>query len=341
MPNQIDQEIKPMLKHASKLFIIATVAVTISLSAKAQTVTKSINLPNPTFGGIVANPFTNQIYAVSNSGSPTADDTVSVIDGKSDSIVANISVPVGAYIPAVNVLTNKVYVASCNYLVTPSPCFVTVIDGKTNTVATTIPVVTILNGFLAGITVNPVTNTVYVSDNTDQDIVIIDGMSNTVTGSIGVSGNPWGLAINPFTNKLYVTLGSSGVDIVYTSTKQIVPVSTGSGTADFNVAVDLLTGHAFVTSTQFGPSTTAVLDGDGNLLAQVVVQQGAYGVDVDPFTNNVFVANVNDNSTSVINSETNTLKTTIAGTFATFTSVNPSSRKVYSIGNGVVTVVSE
>lgn len=330
-----------MLKHASKMFVIVAIAVTIPLSAKAQTVAKDITLPNSTVGGIVVNSFTNLIYAVSNSGSGTTDDTVSVIDGKSDSIVANISVPAGAYIPAVNPLTNKVYVASCNYLVTPSPCFVTVIDGKTNTVVTTIPVVSILNGFLAGITVNPVTNTIYVSDNTDKDVVIIDGKSNTVKGSINVSANPWGLAFNPFTNKLYITLGGSDVDVFDTATQQIVSVSTGPGTVDYNVAVDWLTGHVFVTNTQFGPSTTAVLDCNGDLLAQVAVGQGAYGVDIDPFTHRVFVANGNDNSMSVINSKTNTLETTIAGTLATFTSVNPASKKVYSIGNGVVTVASE
>jgi len=44
---------------------------------------------------------------------------------------------------------------------------------------------------------------------------------------------------------------------------------------------------------------------------------------------------------SVIDSKTNTLQTTIGDTLAIFTSVNPASGKVYSIGNGVVTVASE
>jgi YVTN family beta-propeller protein len=331
-----------MLNHASKLFAIAAIAAAISSSAAAQTVTKTLTLPNSSFGGIVANPLTNRIYAVSNSGSATADDTVSVIDGRTDSIIASIPVPSGAYVPAVNTLTNKIYVANCNFFLTPSPCVVTVIDGKTNTVVTNIPVTTVLNGFLAGITVNPLTNTIYVSDNTNQDIVVIDGKTNTVTGTISVSGTPWELAINSFTNQLYVTLGTSTLDIINVVNKDILPVSTGAGTIGFNVAVDWLTGHVLVTNTQAGASSTAILDHDGKILAQVEGGQGAYGVDVDPLSELAFVADNNDNNTSVINTRTKTLKGTIVGTFGSFVSVNPVTRKVYSIGGaGTVTVATE
>jgi len=333
---------KQMLKLAPKLFAAAILTAAISLSAKAQSITAHVILPNFNTGAIVANPVTNLIYAVSNSGSATVGDTVSVIDGKSDTVVANISVPVGAYYPAVDVLTNRIYVASCNNFLNPSPCFVTVIDGKKNTVIANIPVTTILNGFLAGITVNPITCTVYVSDQTNQDIAVIDAHTNTVTGTISLSGsNPWGLTINPFNNELYVTLGTSQIDIINTKTENVVEASTGEGTKGFNTAVDLVTGHVFVTNTQFGPSTTAVLDQTGKLLAQVPVGQAAYGVDVDPVTNLAFVADGNDNNTSVIDGKTNTLKITVTGTGASFLSVNPVTRKVYAAGNGMVTVFTE
>jgi YVTN family beta-propeller protein len=341
--NQPDSEIKEMPKSAFNLFAAAALTVATSLSANAQTVTAHITLPTANTGAIAANPVTNRIYVVSNSGSASVDDTISVIDGKSDSIVANIAVPVGAYYPAVDSLTNRVYVASCNSFVNPSPCFVTVIDGKKNTVITTIPVTTVLNGFLAGITVNPVTSTVYVSDNTNGDIAVIDGCTNTLTGTISLAAGsaPWGLTVNPFNNELYVTLGTSQIDVINTQTENVVEASTGDGTVDFNVAADLLTGHVFVTSTKSGPSTTAVLDQSGTLLAQVSVGQAAYGVDVDPVTNLAFVADTNDNNTSVIDGRSNTLKTTVTGTGASFLSVNPVTEKVYAAGNGAVTVFTE
>jgi YVTN family beta-propeller protein len=331
-----------MLKLAPKLFAAAILTVAISLSAEAQSITAHVALPNFNTGAIVANPVTNLIYAVSNSGSATVDDTVSVIDGKSDTLVANISVPVGAYYPAVDVVSNRIYVASCNNFLNPTPCFVTVIDGKQNTVITSIPVSTTLNGFLTGITVNPITCTVYVSDNTNEGIVVIDARTNTVTGTISLSGeNPWGLTINPFNSELYVTLATSQIDIVNTKTGNIAQASTGTGTIGLNTAVNLLTGHVFVTNTQSGPSTTAVLDQTGQLLAQVPVGQAAYGVDVDPVANLAFVTDINDNNTSVIDGKTNTLKATVTGTNASFLSVNPVTRKVYAVGSGVVTVFTE
>ena len=331
-----------MLKLAPKLFAAAILTVAIPFSAKAQSITAHVALPNSNTGAIVANPVTNLVYAVSNSGSATVDDTVSVIDGKSDTLVANISVPVGAYYPAVDVVSNRIYVASCNNFLNPTPCFVTVIDGKKNTVITSIPVSTTLNGFLTGITVNPITCTVYVSDNANQGIVVIDARTNTVTGTISLSGeSPWGLTINPFNSELYVTLATSQIDIINTKTGNIAQASTGTGTTGLNTAVNLVTGHVFVTNTQSGPSTTAVLDQTGQLLAQVPVGQAAYGVDVDPVTNLAFVTDINDNNTSIINGKTNTLKATVTGTNGSFLSVNPVTEKVYTIGNGVVTVFTE
>ena len=331
-----------MPKLAIKLFAAAVLTVVTSLSAKAQSVTTHIALPNSSTGAIVANPVTNLIYAVSNSGSATVNDTVSVIDGKSDTVVANISVPVGAYYPAVDILTNRIYIASCNNFLTPSPCFVTVIDGKQNTIIASIPVSTVLNGFLAGIAVNPITCTVYVSDNTTQDIAVINAQTNTVTGTISLNGaSPWALSINPFNHSLYVPLGTNQIDIINTNTESVVPVSTGDGTVGFNSAVNLLTGNVFVTNTKAQLATTAVLDQGGNLLAQVSVGNAAFGVDVDPVTNLAFVADRRDNNTSVINGKTNTLSTTVTGTNATFLSVNPVTEKVYAVGNGVVTVFTE
>lgn len=333
-----------MRKHTIKQFAIAVVTAALCFCTQVQAQgVKTITLPNLNVQGIVANPANNRIYVVNNSGSPTVDDTISVIDGRSDTIVASIPVAPGAYYPAVNILTGRVYVASCNALLNPAPCFVTVIDGYANKVLTTIPVTTIQNGFLAGITVNPITNTVYVSDNTNQDIAIIDAADNTLKGTIPVDGYPWGLTINPFNDQLYVTFGTSDIDMIDARTKEIVQASTGDGTIGYNVAFDILTGHVFVTNTQFETaSTTAVLSAKGKLLAQVPVGQAAFGVDVDPFTNLVFTANVSDTSISVINATHNALKATIAGTYGTYLSVNQVTRKVYAAGgNGVVTVSPE
>lgn len=323
-----------------KPLAVAALAIAIPFSAKAQTV--QIALPNFTTGAIAVNPVTDRVYAVSNSGLSNVDDTVTVIDGKSNAIVANVSVPPGAYYPAVDLTTNKIYVASCNTLLNPAPCFVTVIDGKENTVVTNIPVVTVLNGFLSGIAIDPINSLVYVADNTDQDIAVINEKSNTLTGTISLPGEyPWGLSINPLINELYVALGTSQIDVVNTKTQKVIPASTGAGTVGFNAAVNIATGHVFVTNTQFGSSTTADLDYQGKLLTQIPVGAAAYGVDVDILDNRVFVANGNDNTTSVIDAKTGTVTSTIQNTDTSFVAVDPHIRKVYGIGNGFVTVATE
>lgn len=180
-----------------------------------------------------------------------------------------------------------------------------------------------------------------MSDNTNRDIAVIDAKTNTLAGTISVAGYPWGLAINPFTNELYVTFGTSFIDIIDVSTGKLVQVSSGDGTVGRNVAVDLFTGRTFVTNTKPGSSTTSILDDRGNLLAQVPTGDTAVGVDVDPFSELVFIADVEEQSTSIIKERTNTVKSTVSGTGATFLSANALTRKVYAAGNGTVTVFPE
>lgn len=330
-----------MVKQVSKLFALAALTAATSLAARAQAVTTQIAFPSSMTEGIAVDPFLNSIYVVTPSGYPNVDDTVSVIDGNTDTILKTIQVPVGVYYPAVNLLTDRVYVAGCNNYIKLSPCFVTVIDGRSNTVVTTIPITTVKNGFLAGITANPVTNLVYVSDNTDGTVVVIDGKTNTVKSTIALNAHPWGLTINPFNNLLYVTTGSSSIDIINGGNNTITKASTGAGTYSENVGVDLLSRHVFVVNTQFGPSSTVVLSATGTFIASALTGEDAYGVDVDPFTNLAFVASATTGNTDVVNGANNTAEVPIEGTSPFFISVNPFSQKVYTSGSGIVTVSTE
>ena len=116
----------------------------------AQTVVATIPVVSVNPSGPVAvgvNPATNRVY-VGNFGG----DTVSVIDGTTNTVVATIQVPGGPHGVGVNPATKRVYVANFNV------SYVAVIDGTTNTVVATIPV-----GFAPrGVGVNPATNRVYV-----------------------------------------------------------------------------------------------------------------------------------------------------------------------------------
>ena len=104
---------------------------------------------------------------------------------------------------AVNVVTNKIYVA--NYISNN----VTFIDGATNAVSTV----------AAGsdpwaVAVNPVTDKIYVADKGNGDVTIIDGATNTAS-AVAAGSEPWALAVDSITDKIYVAnISSDDVTVI-------------------------------------------------------------------------------------------------------------------------------
>ena len=75
---------------------------------------------------------------------------------------------------------------------------VTVIDGATNLTATVS-----VGKFPYAIAVNPVTNKIYVANESSNSVTVIDGATNATTAAIaGLS--PWAITVNPVTGKIYV-----------------------------------------------------------------------------------------------------------------------------------------
>src|SRR5262249_3373312 len=122
------------------------------------------------------------------------------------------------YAVAVNVVTNKIYVAN------QVSNDVTVIDGKTN-IATNIPVGSNPGGVAmsqpTAIAVNPATNRIYVVNQgtavkqfTDGGVTVIDGALGSVIATIAAGKNPVALAVNPLTNTIYVANFGAGLSTV-------------------------------------------------------------------------------------------------------------------------------
>jgi len=120
--------------------------------------------------------------------------SVSVIDGSSNTVIA--TVPVGTFPQGVGVnpTTNRIYVAN------QGGNTVSVIDGTSNTVIATVPV-----GNSPGyVDVNPTTNYIYVANYSGNTVAVIDGTSNTVVSTAPVGNGPFGVGVNPTTNRVYV-----------------------------------------------------------------------------------------------------------------------------------------
>ena len=56
----------------------------------------------------------------------------------------------------------------------------------------------------SGVAVNPDTDLVYVADQNDDTVSVIDGETNSVVATISVGSFPQGVAVNPDTNLVYV-----------------------------------------------------------------------------------------------------------------------------------------
>lgn len=323
-----------------RLLSMAMLAASISFTAGAQTVKTFISLPTASLG-IAVNPVTDKVYVVSPGVGGETNDNLAVIDGNQDVLLQNIPVPLGASFTTVNYLINRIYVAGCNFSATPVTCTVTVINGKTNAVVTTIPVTTTPGFGLAGIVANPITGFVYVANASDNVINIIDGWQNKLAGTIGLNGNsPFSIAINPILNRLYIPFGNSLTDVVDITKKQILATTT-FGSSTVGAAANLVTGHVFVTDDESGPSMTGVLDKDGALKASITVDDFPLGVDVDPVTNLAFVASTALDSVTIIDGSTNTVKSIVTGVPASYIAVNLATQKVYVSGRAGVAVLTE
>src|SRR5260370_40234046 len=78
---------------------------------------------------------------------------------------------------------------------------VAVSDGVKNTTITNSTVA--VGATPVAVAVNPVTNQIYVTNNTSNDVTVIDGATNTTT-RVAAGTQPFGVAVNPVTNKIYV-----------------------------------------------------------------------------------------------------------------------------------------
>lgn len=326
-----------MLKFS--LQTAACIALSLATVATAQTVKTQINFDQPV-AGVAVNPVTNLIYVVSPSFGGSSD-TLSVVSGSSDQIVHKIQVPVGAYLPVVNLVTNKIYIASCDTFSSSPSCFVTVVDGRMNRVLKQIPITTNEGDGLLGIAVDYLRNKVYVSDATNGAVDIIDGRTDTLTGSLGISGGaPTGLSVNPFLHRLYVPLGNDEVEIFNTKKDTFLSTTT-VGSVDSFAAVNVVTGNVYVTDGVTGPSTIAALKPNGTVTTTVPVGDAPYGLDVDPITNRIYVASTALNIVTAVDGKTNTVTANVPNVPATFVAVNFGTEKVYVSGGNSLTVLTE
>ena len=246
--------------------------------------------------GVDVNPTTNRVYV-----SGFNSNTVSVINGATDTVITTVPVGVGPLGLAVNSVTNCIYVP--NNGATKNGTTVSVIDGGSNTVTATITVGT----GPRYVAVNEATNRIYVTNNGGTTVSIINGDTNAVIGTIAVAGTPNGVAVNPLTNRLYVTYGGTPGNVaVYNTTTNGLVTTIAVGNTPWAVAVNANTDRVYVTN--FASNTISVINGATNTVtASIPTGNWPTGIRVDPVSNRMYATEFLSDTMAVFDGATSTI----------------------------------
>lgn len=255
------------------------------------------------------------------------------------SVIATIPATDGTYgnpmTIAINPLTARVYIAGSN---------VEVVNQNTNQIIDTIPVG---GGQLQGIAVDPVLRRAYVIDNIDG-LFAINLTTNTLAGNVSGANNYNGIAVNPVTHRVYVqgpdpANGKAALFVFdgptlnpITTIDDNSPTYEPFGDPQVTVVINPVTNRIYVPVNLY-PGALWVVDGNTNTNVTTITGLAdlAYGADVDPLRNLIFVGGWFD-QLSVVNGATNTLIATYpnTGTEPDGISVDPIHQKVYIMCQG-------
>ena len=190
----------------------------------------------------------------------------------------------------------------------------------------------------APVAVNSRSGRLYVGNQTDRTVSVVNTADNTVGATVSVGGAPLAIAVNPVTDKTYATTATGGsgyhegqlVEIDHTNTlvasRQLQQDGDGP---HFGAAVNSVTDTVYV-SHFYGGSVSGI---SGATLAPTATFGAGpivFGVAVNELTNTVYVTNLDSGAVTVVNGSTHGVLATIpVGGRASSVAVDPSRHTAY------------
>jgi len=180
-----------------------------------------------------------------------------------------------------------------------------------------------LPGLPEGIGVNFITNRVYVAipnfDNISDSLAIIDGKSDTVITTISIPPVGQSVAVDVVRDLVYVGgtyfdengIEQSKVAVINGRTKKVVrtiPITTTEGNGIEGLAVNSLTGNVYVSNASDNVVDVICAENE-KIKDRISVAQSPFGITVNPFNNEVYVA-LSNGTVDVIDGRKNIIKTT-------------------------------
>jgi YVTN family beta-propeller protein len=227
------------------------------VNQRTNTPVRTLDIGNNNESSIAINPVTQKLYVTDYYTG------MYVFDLKTNTVVSTLPLFVAAGV-AYNPLTNRVYTLD-------NVGNVWVNDGTTGAL-----IHEIVTGAsqASTITINPVTNRIYLPEQTEPgQLVVVDASTNAVT-TVPLQGNlPYDAAVDELHNIIYVSESGGQVDVLDGKTNTETATITGIPLQPGALSVDPLTRQVYLSNQ--GQNEVEVINGATNTLTSKVISVGA------------------------------------------------------------------
>lgn len=196
---------------------------------------------------------------------------------------------------------------------------------------------TVIDTFFIGtgpvaVAVNPKINKIYVANEWDGTVGIVNGLDDSVT-IVTTGSRPFAFAVNSISNQVYVVNEGDDTVSVIDASNNTWPINVGS----YPTALDFdsVRNRIYVANTS--DNTVSVIDGLSNLvIATITVRNQPEAIAVNSVTGKVYVANSGENTVSVIdgNNLNAAPSVVLVGQNPSAVAVNSLTNKIYVINGG-------
>jgi YVTN family beta-propeller protein len=245
---------------------------------------------------------THYYHTIAQPSVSTQPGSLIVLDRQTMQVRARVRVGFSPHAVAVNPTTGRIYVLNAAPPGSPTINQLTVIDRRSLSVITTIPMVT--GQTTTDVVVNPRTNRIYVSNSAIGRVHVIDGATNTELPPILTGRGPLGMAVDESTNTIYMAMNRRAEEPIITAlgavtddgvTQTIHPqVPLGEPlTQPIDVAVDPLNNRIYTANLGGGgvqPSVTVLDLATRRIIKRINITGPARSITVNPLAHQVFVA---------------------------------------------------
>ena len=176
-----------------------------------------------------------------------------------------------------------------------------------NTVIATVPVGTNPEG----IAFDSANNRMYVANQDDDTVSVINTTTNAVDATISVGTNPDGIAFDSANNRMYVANAVANTVSVINTATNAVDATISVGTTPSGIAFDSANNRMYVPN--YSDDTVSVINTATNAVdATISVGDGPRAIAFDSANNRMYVTNSLTTTVSVINTTTNAVDATIS-----------------------------